>query len=131
MPSWYAGGALFATVLFEEGTDAQKDLARLWLEKQWSGSMILTEPDAGSDVGAASTKAIDMGENVALIGSLIVRVAFAVHQQIEGVTLLPDLAQCAVDLRRLRNRVGKGAAQLAQHLVKLVVQLETLLDASC
>jgi alkylation response protein AidB-like acyl-CoA dehydrogenase len=60
--SWYAGGALFARVLFEEGTAAQKDLARLWLDKQWSGSMILTEPDAGSDVGAASTKAIDMGD---------------------------------------------------------------------
>lgn len=60
--SWYSGGALFARVLFEEGTESQKDLARLWLDKQWSGSMILTEPDAGSDVGAATTKAIDMGD---------------------------------------------------------------------
>jgi hypothetical protein len=60
--SWYSGGALFATVLFEEGNESQKDLARLWLDKQWSGSMILTEPDAGSDVGAATTKAIDMGD---------------------------------------------------------------------
>jgi alkylation response protein AidB-like acyl-CoA dehydrogenase len=60
--SWYSGGALFARVLFEEGTEAQKELARLWIDKQWSGSMILTEPDAGSDVGAATTKAIDMGD---------------------------------------------------------------------
>jgi alkylation response protein AidB-like acyl-CoA dehydrogenase len=60
--SWYSGGALFARVLFEEGTEAQKELAKLWLDKQWSGSMILTEPDAGSDVGAAVTKAIDMGD---------------------------------------------------------------------
>ncbi|MGH8916546.1 MAG: acyl-CoA dehydrogenase [Acidimicrobiia bacterium] len=60
--SWYSGGALFARVLFEEGTESQKELARLWLDKQWSGSMILTEPDAGSDVGAATTKAIDMGD---------------------------------------------------------------------
>ena len=60
--SWYSGGALFARVLFEEGTPEQKKLARLWLDKQWSGSMILTEPDAGSDVGAASAKAIDMGD---------------------------------------------------------------------
>jgi alkylation response protein AidB-like acyl-CoA dehydrogenase len=60
--SWYSGGALFATVLFEEGNETQKDLARLWLDKQWSGSMILTEPDAGSDVGSATTKAIDMGD---------------------------------------------------------------------
>lgn len=60
--SWYSGGALFARVLFEEGTEQQKDLARLWLDKQWSGSMILTEPDAGSDVGAATVKAIDLGD---------------------------------------------------------------------
>jgi len=60
--SWYSGGALFARVLFEEGTEAQKELAKLWLDRQWAGSMILTEPDAGSDVGAATTKAIDMGD---------------------------------------------------------------------
>ncbi|MGA7228734.1 MAG: acyl-CoA dehydrogenase [Acidimicrobiia bacterium] len=60
--SWYAGGTLFARVLFEEGNEAQQDLARLWIEKHWSGSMMLTEPDAGSDVGASTTKAIDMGD---------------------------------------------------------------------
>ena len=60
--SWYSGGGLFARVLFEEGTESQKDFARLWIDKQWSGSMILTEADAGSDVGAGTTKAIDMGD---------------------------------------------------------------------
>ena len=60
--AWYAGGSLFARVLFEEGTEDQKALARLWMDKQWAGSMILTEPDAGSDVGASTTKAIDMGD---------------------------------------------------------------------
>lgn len=59
---FYAGGALFARVLFEEGTDEQKDFARLWTEQGWAGTMVLTEPDAGSDVGAASTKAIDQGD---------------------------------------------------------------------
>ncbi|MGA7097484.1 MAG: acyl-CoA dehydrogenase [Acidimicrobiia bacterium] len=60
--SWYAGGTLFARVLFEEGNEAQQELARLWIENHWSGSMMLTEPDAGSDVGASTTKAIDMGD---------------------------------------------------------------------
>ena len=60
--AWYAGGSLFARVLFEEGTDDQKALASLWMDRQWSGSMILTEPDAGSDVGASTTKAVDMGD---------------------------------------------------------------------
>jgi alkylation response protein AidB-like acyl-CoA dehydrogenase len=59
---FYAGGALFARVLFEEGTDSQKEFAKLWSEKGWAGTMVLTEPDAGSDVGAATTKAIDQGD---------------------------------------------------------------------
>ena len=60
--AWYAGGGLFARVLFEEGTEEQKDLARLWVESDWAGTMVLTEPDAGSDVGAGNAKAIDMGD---------------------------------------------------------------------
>jgi hypothetical protein len=59
---FYAGGNLFARVLFEEGTDAQQAIARLWVDKAWAGTMVLTEPDAGSDVGAATTKAIDQGD---------------------------------------------------------------------
>lgn len=59
---FYSGGALFARVLFEEGTDDQKELARLWVDREWAGTMILTEPDAGSDVGAGTTKAIDQGD---------------------------------------------------------------------
>lgn len=59
---FYAGGESFARVLFEEGTDQQKDFAKLWVEKEWAGTMVLTEPDAGSDVGAGTTKAFDQGD---------------------------------------------------------------------
>jgi alkylation response protein AidB-like acyl-CoA dehydrogenase len=59
---FYAGGALFARVLFEEGTEEQKRLAQTWVDKGWAGTMVLTEPDAGSDVGAGTTKAIDQGD---------------------------------------------------------------------
>lgn len=59
---FYAGGSLFAKVLFEEGTEEQKELAKLWVERGWAGTMVLTEPDAGSDVGAATTKATDQGD---------------------------------------------------------------------
>lgn len=59
---FYSGGSLFARVLFEEGTEEQKAFARLWIDKAWGGTMILTEPDAGSDVGAATTKAVDQGD---------------------------------------------------------------------
>ncbi|HSM44249.1 MAG TPA: acyl-CoA dehydrogenase, partial [Acidimicrobiia bacterium] len=35
---------------------------KLWTEKGWAGTMVLTEPDAGSDVGAGTTKATDQGD---------------------------------------------------------------------
>ncbi|MGQ0848880.1 MAG: acyl-CoA dehydrogenase, partial [Actinomycetota bacterium] len=55
--TFYASGPLFARVLFEEGTPAQQDLAKLAVDRHWAGTMALTEPDAGSDVGAGVTKA--------------------------------------------------------------------------
>ncbi|MFZ0013833.1 MAG: acyl-CoA dehydrogenase, partial [Acidimicrobiia bacterium] len=59
---FYAGGALFARVLFEEGTEEQKTFAKTWVDRGWAGTMVLTEPDAGSDVGAATTRAVDQGD---------------------------------------------------------------------
>ena len=54
----YGSGAAFAAVLDELGTADQKKLAGLMLEKGWGATMVLTEPDAGSDVGAGTTKAV-------------------------------------------------------------------------
>ncbi|MEU5210820.1 acyl-CoA dehydrogenase [Streptomyces sp. NPDC020742] len=53
----YASGPAFAGVLFEEGTEEQHRIAQLMVDKQWGSTMVLTEPDAGSDVGAGRTKA--------------------------------------------------------------------------
>jgi hypothetical protein len=57
---FYAGGGLFARVIYEEGTEEQRRMARLMIEKDWGGTMVLTEPDAGSDVGAGLTKAVHL-----------------------------------------------------------------------
>lgn len=54
----YAAGPAFAGVLFENGTDEQKQWAATCVERGWGATMVLTEPDAGSDVGAGRTKAI-------------------------------------------------------------------------
>ncbi|MGP3980821.1 acyl-CoA dehydrogenase [Streptomyces sp. KR80] len=54
----YSSGPAFAGVLFEEGTEEQKKVAQIAVEKQWGSTMVLTEPDAGSDVGAGRTKAV-------------------------------------------------------------------------
>src|SRR6201986_2384728 len=58
-PIWmYASGPSFATTLWREGTDEQKRWAKLFAEVRWGSPMVLTEPDAGSDVGAGRTKAV-------------------------------------------------------------------------
>ncbi|MFG2498443.1 acyl-CoA dehydrogenase [Streptomyces sp. NPDC048441] len=54
----YCSGPAFAGILHDEGNDAQKKVAAIAVEKQWGSTMVLTEPDAGSDVGAGRTKAI-------------------------------------------------------------------------
>src|SRR3954449_6401311 len=54
----YESWAAFAAVLHELGTPDQKRMAELMLEKGWGATMVLTEPDAGSDVGAGTTKAV-------------------------------------------------------------------------
>jgi alkylation response protein AidB-like acyl-CoA dehydrogenase len=54
----YGSGAAFAAILDELGTADQKRLAELMLEHKWGATMVLTEPDAGSDVGAGTTRAV-------------------------------------------------------------------------
>ncbi|WP_448641442.1 acyl-CoA dehydrogenase [Geodermatophilus sp. URMC 63] len=54
----YGSWSAFAAVLHELGTPEQKRLAELVLEHKWGATMVLTEPDAGSDVGAGRTKAV-------------------------------------------------------------------------
>jgi len=54
----YGGAAGFANILYHLGTEEQKKWAVLAVERQWGSTMVLTEPDAGSDVGAGRTKAI-------------------------------------------------------------------------
>jgi alkylation response protein AidB-like acyl-CoA dehydrogenase len=54
---WYTT-PLMSQVLAAVGTEQQKQWARIGLERGWMGTMALTEPDAGSDVGAGRTKAI-------------------------------------------------------------------------
>src|SRR4051794_7989752 len=62
-PVWmYASGPSFANTLWQEGTPEQKEWAKLFVEKRWASTMVLTEPDAGSDVGAGRTRAIPQAD---------------------------------------------------------------------
>jgi alkylation response protein AidB-like acyl-CoA dehydrogenase len=54
----YASGYAFAQVAHVLGTDVQKKMAKHMVDRHWGATMQLTEPDAGSDVGAGRSKAV-------------------------------------------------------------------------
>ena len=55
----YSSGHTMARVLWDLGTPEQKRFAEQAIEREWGATMVLTEPDAGSDVGAGRTRAVE------------------------------------------------------------------------
>jgi alkylation response protein AidB-like acyl-CoA dehydrogenase len=53
----YMAGPNFAMIVNKNGTGEQKRWAQIMIDRAWGATMVLTEPDAGSDVGAGRTKA--------------------------------------------------------------------------
>jgi alkylation response protein AidB-like acyl-CoA dehydrogenase len=58
----YMAGPILANILYGIGNDQQRHWASLAIERNWGATMVLTEPDAGSDVGAGRTKAIEQDD---------------------------------------------------------------------
>jgi alkylation response protein AidB-like acyl-CoA dehydrogenase len=58
----YASAFEFAHILMMLGNAEQKQLAKLMVDNHWGATMVLTEPDAGSDVGAGRTRAVAAGD---------------------------------------------------------------------
>ncbi|MFD4403847.1 acyl-CoA dehydrogenase [Nocardia sp. NPDC058499] len=54
----YAAGPGFANIFYNNATEEQQKWAKIAVEQGWGATMVLTEPDAGSDVGAGRTKAV-------------------------------------------------------------------------
>jgi alkylation response protein AidB-like acyl-CoA dehydrogenase len=54
----YLSGFNFANILWHLGNEEQRGWAKFMIEREWGSTMVLTEPDAGSDVGAGRAKAI-------------------------------------------------------------------------
>ena len=55
----YASGMSCAHLLYRLGTPDQQKWARWIVAKRWASTMVLTEPDAGSDVGAGRARAVE------------------------------------------------------------------------
>ncbi|OYO02675.1 acyl-CoA dehydrogenase [Enemella evansiae] len=58
----YSAGPKFAQVVHENGTERDQKIAQHMVDRQWGATMILTEPDAGSDVGAGRTRALPQAD---------------------------------------------------------------------
>ena len=58
----YVAGPFMANILYGIGNEQQQHWASLAIDRNWGATMVLTEPDAGSDVGAGRTKAVDQGD---------------------------------------------------------------------
>jgi alkylation response protein AidB-like acyl-CoA dehydrogenase len=58
----YAAGFGFSNLLYRLGTGPQKQLAKHLVDHRWGATMVLTEPDAGSDVGAGRAKAVQQSD---------------------------------------------------------------------
>ena len=56
--NFFCLGPLMAQALYVEGNEEQRRWAAEGVERGWAATMVLTEPDAGSDVGAGRAKAI-------------------------------------------------------------------------
>jgi alkylation response protein AidB-like acyl-CoA dehydrogenase len=58
----YMAGASFASVIDRLGTAEQKVFAQTMVDREWGATMVLTEPDAGSDVGAGRAVAHEQAD---------------------------------------------------------------------
>ncbi|MGB7798120.1 MAG: acyl-CoA dehydrogenase [Pseudonocardiaceae bacterium] len=58
----YMSGPSMAYVMHSNGTAEQQRWAQFMIDKGWCSTMVLTEADAGSDVGAGRTKAIQQSD---------------------------------------------------------------------
>jgi alkylation response protein AidB-like acyl-CoA dehydrogenase len=57
--NFFSLGPVMAQALYIEGNEEQRRWAAEGVERGWEATMVLTEPDAGSDVGAGRTKAVE------------------------------------------------------------------------
>ncbi|HVQ53419.1 MAG TPA: acyl-CoA dehydrogenase [Mycobacterium sp.] len=56
---FYMTGPAMLSVMYRAGTPQQQRWAEIGIARNWGATMVLTEPDAGSDVGSARTRAVD------------------------------------------------------------------------
>ena len=75
----------FAGVVYRNGNERDKKIAQLMVDRQWGATMVLTEPDAGSDVGAGRTKATQNDDGTWNIEGVKRFITSAEHDMTENI----------------------------------------------
>jgi alkylation response protein AidB-like acyl-CoA dehydrogenase len=81
----YASGHTMARVLFDLGTPEQRTFAETAVEREWGATMVLTEPDAGSDVGAGRARAVEQPDGTWHIEGVKRFITSAEHDLAENI----------------------------------------------
>jgi alkylation response protein AidB-like acyl-CoA dehydrogenase len=81
----YASLGSFSHALWRLGTPAQKKIAERAIEGRWGYTMVLTEPDAGSDVGAGRTKAVQQPDGTWHLEGVKRFITSAEHDMTENI----------------------------------------------
>jgi alkylation response protein AidB-like acyl-CoA dehydrogenase len=81
----YASGPSMAQVLWLVGTPEQQRFAEIAIDRGWTSTMVLTEPDAGSDVGAGRAKAIERPDGTWHIEGVKRFITCAEHDMAENI----------------------------------------------
>jgi alkylation response protein AidB-like acyl-CoA dehydrogenase len=81
----YSGGPNFARVLWAIGTPDQQRFAQQAIDRKWGSTMVLTEPEAGSDVGAGRTKAVEQPDGTWHIEGVKRFITSAEHDMAENI----------------------------------------------
>jgi alkylation response protein AidB-like acyl-CoA dehydrogenase len=81
----YASGPAMSKVLWLLGTPEQRRFAQFAIERQWGATMALTEPDAGSDVGAGRTRAVAQPDGTWHIEGVKRFITCAEHDMAENI----------------------------------------------
>ncbi|MFM9048910.1 MAG: acyl-CoA dehydrogenase [Actinomycetota bacterium] len=117
----YMSGPGFAAILDRIGNDDQKRWGQLIVDNEWGATMVLTEPDAGSDVGAGRTKAFPNDDGTWRIEGVKRFITSAEHDMADNIVHLVLARPVGVE-----GVGGPGTKGLSLFLVpKHHVDLET------
>ncbi len=118
-------------LLLHHGSEEQRET---WLTKmvtgEWTGTMNMTEPDAGSDVGALRTRAVRGGDGTYRISGQKIFITYGEHDMVDNIVHLvlartPDAPpgtkgiSCFVVPKFLLDDTGRPAARNTVEVVSI------------